>query len=323
MFIKDDQLISSSSREHVDLLLRIARRYYLDSKTQTEIAKEFGYSRASIARLLKESRERNMVHITVDHPLERLEELEQGLVERYGLHYARVGEPAIGEDPIAVVSQCAASLFVEHMRPDSLVTVSNGNAVAATVREVAPQNWEKTNVAQMIGSLSPTNPMTDSPEICMMLAQRLGGSFTKLPVPMILSSSGVAQAMRREGQIAATLALGGGADIALVGVGAVANMRSGHIFDAYVDADVVKEVVGKGAVGHICGHHIDSNGRHVHTSLCDRTISIDFERLRRIPLVIGVAWGSTKVPAIRACLLGGLISALATDRETAERLLDG
>lgn len=57
------------------------------------------------------------------------------------------------------------------------------------------------------------------------------------------------------------------------------------------------------------------------TELCDRTISIDIERLKRIPLVIGVAWGAPKTPAIRACLVGRLISALVTDQSTAEALL--
>ena len=41
----------------------------------------------------------------------------------------------------------------------------------------------------------------------------------------------------------------------------------------------------------------------------------------RIALVIGVAWGQEKVKAIKACLVGSYISALATDQATAESLL--
>lgn len=50
----------------------------------------------------------------------------------------------------------AAALLTEKSSPDSLITVSNGRAVAATVREVAIQDWPKSNVAQMVGALSPT-----------------------------------------------------------------------------------------------------------------------------------------------------------------------
>lgn len=173
----------------------------------------------------------------------------------------------------------------------------------------------------MIGSLSPSNTMTDSPEICMMLAQRLGGTYTTLPVPMILSSASMARAMLKEEQIATTLTLGGRADVAIVGVGSVFGGRSGHIFTSYEDARFISEIKKRGAVGHICGHHIDAEGHHLHTSLCERTVSIEFERLRRIPLVIGVAWGHAKTAAILACLKGKLLSALATDRSTAEEII--
>ncbi|PLS28971.1 sugar-binding transcriptional regulator [Bifidobacterium parmae] len=321
MFNDDTVLATETSRSHIDLMLKVARAYYLDDRTQSEIAKEIGYSRPTVSRLLKEARETGIVHISIGHALERMRRLEDGLRERYGLRHARVAEVSPGEDPKLIVPRYAAALFAETCAPDSLITVSNGNAVAATVREIPVCDWPKANVAQMIGALSPDNPMTDSPDICRMLAQRIGGSFTTLPVPMILSSAQLADAMRREPQIATTLALGGGADVAIVGVGAVTTIRSGHIFDAYIDQRKAAELYHRGVVGHICGHHIDAEGRHVRTDLCDRTISIDIERLKRIPLVIGVAWGPVKMPAIRACMVGGLISALVTDQATAEMLL--
>ncbi|AKV55678.1 SorC family transcriptional regulator [Bifidobacterium actinocoloniiforme DSM 22766] len=321
MFNNDASLTSSDERQRISEILDVARMYYQRNMTQLQIAKTVGYSRPTVSRMLQEALGRGIVRITISDPLERLQNLESQLVSRFGLMYARVAEPPAGGGPIDVIPRCAASILVEHASSDSLVTVSNGRAVAATVREVPVQDWKKSTVAQMIGSLSPANPMTDSPEICRMLAQRLGGSYTTLPVPMILSSAPMARAMLKEKQIAATLALGGRADAAIVGVGAVNNGRSGHIFTDYEDAGVVEEITSLGAVGHICGHHIDDYGRHIRTSLCDRTVSIDFNRLKRIPLVIGVAWGHAKVRAIRACMRGGLISALATDRSTAEEIL--
>lgn len=321
MFNEDAVFATETSRGHIDLILKVARAYYLEDHTQSEIAKEIGYSRPTVSRLLKEARETGVVHITIGHTLERMRRLEDGLCERYGLKHARVAEVRGGREPHTVVPRYAAALFAETCPQDALITVSNGNAVAATVREIPIRDWPKTNVAQMIGSLSPDNPMTDSPDICRMLAQRIGGSFTILPVPMILSNAQLAEAMRGEPQIATTLALGGRADVAIVGVGAVTDERSGHIFDAYIDQRKAAELHRNGVVGHICGHHIDADGDHVRTDLCERTISIDIDRLRRIPLVIGVAWGPVKTPAIRACLKGGLISALVTDQATAEALL--
>ena len=119
-----------------------------------------------------------------------------------------------------------------------------------------------------------------------------------------------------------TLALGNRADIAIVGVGAIRQGHSGRIFHSFEDAAVARELQEKGVVGHVCGHHIDMHGNHVRTSLCERTISIDFERFRDIPLVIGVAWETWRARALHACLVGGLMSALATNQGMAELLLD-
>ena len=213
-------MTTTESRNHIELVLKIARMYYTDNLTQAQIAAQIGYSRPTISRLLSESRDRGMVRIEIGHPLERLMQLEDALVRRYGLKCARVAQVNPGQDPSTIVPRYAAALLTEKSSPDSLITVSNGRAVAATVREVAIQDWPKSNVAQMVGALSPSNPMTDSPDICRMLAERLGGTVTTLHVPMILSSAHIAAAMRQEPQIATALALGGGADVALEGVGA-------------------------------------------------------------------------------------------------------
>lgn len=225
-------MTTTESRNHIELVLKIARMYYTDNLTQAQIAAQIGYSRPTISRLLSESRNRGMVRIEIGHPLERLMQLEDALVRRYGLKCARVAQVNPGQDPSTIVPRYAAALLTEKSSPDSLITVSNGRAVAATVREVAIQDWPKSNVAQMVGALSPSNPMTDSPDICRMLAERLGGTVTTLHVPMILSSAHIAAAMRQEPQIATALALGGGADVALEGVGATEGDRLSPVFDA-------------------------------------------------------------------------------------------
>ena len=243
-----------------------------------------------------------MVRIEIGHPLERLMQLEDALVRRYGLKCARVAQVNPGQDPSTIVPRYAAALLTEKSSPDSLI-------------------WPKSNVAQMVGALSPSNPMTDSPDICRMLAERLGGTVTTLHVPMILSSAHIAAAMRQEPQIATALALGGGADVALEGVGATEGDRLSPVFDAYVTPHMVKEIRAQGAVATVCGHFIDAQGRPVCSELSDRIISVELDRLKRIALVIGVAWGQEKVKAIKACLVGSYISALATDQATAESLL--
>jgi len=318
MYLEDPFYSGSYEREHIELLLNIARKYYLEGESQAEIAETVNFSRPSVSRLLTEARRRGIVQIQVGHPLERLTQLESELSRSFGLAKVRVADSTYDQGEVA---RCAAALLVESCREDSLITVSNGQALAATVNAVPQMHWAKSRVVQMIGSVGFHNRMVDSSEVCRRLAARLGGSFFELPVPFVLSNSSIAAQMRTEEQIASTLALGGAADVALVDVGAVHHTYPSHAIDAYPSPTLVLEMAKTGAVAHIGGHYVSETGDHLSTSVCERAISVDLERIKKIPLVIAVAWGPEKVAAIRAVMRGRFISALVTDKMTAEKLL--
>jgi DNA-binding transcriptional regulator LsrR (DeoR family) len=57
------------SRDEHELLARIARRSYVDGRTQGEIAAEFGLSRPKVQRLLERARATGVVDIHIDVPL--------------------------------------------------------------------------------------------------------------------------------------------------------------------------------------------------------------------------------------------------------------
>ncbi len=314
-------LASLETRQHIAQLIEVAQLYYMDGLNQEQIAKKVGFSRSSVSRMLTEARGRGVVHISIGHPLQRLVSLEEDLQRKYGLQCVRVAESYDDDIASTLVPQCAAQLVAEHLKPDSLIVTSTGTPTAATVRALPVLDYPRAHVTQMLGSLASNNPLTDSPEICRIMAERLGCSYTLLPAPLIMGSAKIAAAVREEKVIATAIALGNRADIAIVGVGAIRNGHSGRIFSTFEDAAVARQMQEAGVVGHICGHHIDAQGRHVRTSLCDRTISIDFDHFRHIPLVIGVAWEQWRATALHACLVGGLMSGLATNQGMAERLL--
>lgn len=313
---------TSDARQQTALLLEVARRYYLEEQSQAEIAAEISFSRATVSRLLAEARSRGIVQISIGHPLERVLDVERALVREFGLKLARVADPAAAATPQVEVAQCAADLLVEVSSEQVVLSVSNGLAVGATVDAMPRLVWPRSRVVQMIGSVGQSDLLVDSPETCRRMARKLGGSFSPLPAPLIVSNAAVAQALKSDNQISATLELSARADIGLVGVGAISNGHSGLILQPYEDLDVVRSITATGAVAHICGHHIDSTGEHVQTAICDRTIAVPPERLREMPLVIGVAWGENKVEALAAAIRGHFVSALVTDLATAIRLLE-
>ncbi|APT91986.1 hypothetical protein CPHO_02675 [Corynebacterium phocae] len=309
--------LRGENRRRIRLLLRVARAYYEEGKSQATIAREIKYSRVTVSRMLAEAREMGIVTITVAHPMERLDDIEGRLCEKLGLAAAVVSE----KSQPAAVAALAAEYIEETVRDDSLIALSNGSSIALAVEHLKTRRFSNSCVVQLLGSLGSANHLEDSPDLCRRMADKLGGSFRTIPVPLVLGSSATARYLRADGQTAAVLDLAARAEIAIVGVGSVVVGSMDGVLEGWDSKDIEEEIRELGAVAQICSHHIDAHGRHLTTSLCERTIAMPPEKLRAIDNVILLAWGVEKVPAIRAVIRGGYINTLVTDEVTASRLL--
>ena len=306
-------------RERLQLLLRVATLYWIEGESQADIAVELGYSRPQISRLLAEARRRGVVSVNVHHPLERALELEAALTERFELASARVATHIDDNDAesTAPVAALAAETVLSMIRPDSVIGVTNGRAVSQVVAALPSTRYSEVTVVQAIGTIAHENHMVDSPELCQRMASVLGANYRILPAPLYLDNSRTAAILRRESSIGLTISMASHADILLTGIGATTKAGSGAIFDLWLSPEEIGELRKMGAVGHIGGHHIDVDGRHIDGELCRRILGVPFNRLRESSLVVAVAWGAQKVPAITGALRGGLVSHLVTDMRTA------
>lgn len=311
----------TNEREHIQTLLTVARRYWLDGASQAEIAGEIGYSRSMVSRLLDEARRRRIVTFTVRHPLERALELETELARRFGLSCVRV---AMSQEADAAeeVSELAAELVTTYVHPDSVIAVTNGRGVAAVVHALPSLRRPGVTVVQAIGGTARGNLLLDSPELCRQMAERLSCAYRVMPAPVVVSSSQVAAALRAEESVGMTLAMASHADILVTGVGAVGMHSVAPIFTNVITPRAHEELLARGAVGHICGHHVDANGHHVDADFCQGLMAVPLERIPSITHVIASAYGTEKVEAIRAVLSGHWVTDFVTDMQTAKEILE-
>jgi len=311
-----------ADRHHTQLLLDVARMYYIEERSQSEIAEAIGYSRPTVSRLITEARRRQMVRISIEHPLDQAFDLERQLERRFGLQVAAVAS-ASDAPPHRSVGRLAASLIAEAGHAHTILALSNGTSVASVVKEMPRQRWPFSNVVQMVGSLAQVGTdLVDSPELCKRMARRLGGTHRPMPVPLVMGSVSLAEAMRHEELVLTTLELAARSDIALVGVGAVGPQgRSGAILRPYMTSAAIADARRSGAVAHVCGHYFNAAGEHIRDRMCNRVISMPPERLGGIGLSIAVVWGLQKVQALGAALRAGLVKALVTDEHTAHLVL--
>ena len=67
------------------LLADVAEKYFIDGKTQTEIAKEFGVDRSMISRMLTEARKKGIIRIQINRSIARNYTYEEEIRKRFGL----------------------------------------------------------------------------------------------------------------------------------------------------------------------------------------------------------------------------------------------
>lgn len=94
-------------------------------------------------------------------------------------------------------------------------------------------------------------------------------------------------------------------------------MREGKI----VTEQELNNLIKQDAVGDMNLRFFNSEGVLVDSSLDQRVIGLTLDEIQKIELVVGVAGGSAKIPAVRGALAGNLVDVLVTDQMTAQQVI--
>jgi deoxyribonucleoside regulator len=306
------------------LLMEIARAYYLENRSQAQIAKGAGVTRSQISRYLKEVRERGIVQIRIVEPEERFADLVRELRERFPHLTDAVIAPAFTADPEKtreIVGRYAANFLHDAVRPGQRLVIGCGRTLRAMAGALQPRRVADVSVVQAMGSLGHEAHGIDYNEITRAAAQPFGARPYFISSPAILGvGSGTARALAAANpSIRDVLAMARAGDIYMVGLGSLASdqlyVRVGMIQQAEMDA------VRERAVGDVCGRFFDENGRECAAPFTERIVGVELADLRRARLSVGVACGADKAAPLLGALRGKLVNALVTDEATAAELL--
>lgn len=306
-----------------DLLYKIAKAYYEDGLTQSQIGKRFGLSRIKISRLLQQARHTRVVQITITPPPGSEADLEREVEAAYGLDEVVLVSPEsdASEDLLAALGRAAANYLSRSFDETDVLDLSWGTTLLAVVDAMTPRNLPGVRVVQMLGGLGNVESEVLGGDLALRMAQTLGARAKLMPSPGIVTSKLVRDALLQDPIIAETLKLAAHADVALVGIGSPTQdsvvIQSGILSPGELD-----ELHAIGAVGDIALRFFDGEGRAVDHPVNDRIVGLDLGQIRGIPRVIGVAGGQSKYPVIRGALRGKLIDVLITDTGMAHRLLE-
>lgn len=301
-----------------DLVVTVANLYYAEDLTQEEVAERLSLSRVAVTRILKRAREDGLVQITVKRPLPDLYALGLRLERAFGLRAARVAATgSSADDSLENLGRAGAELLSRFALPGKRIGAAWSRTVSAIVPYVRRPAKPPLCVNELAGTyLEPGVPYG----VSWKLAERLGAPLETIPAPVLVRSAEAKALMLEERSVARSFENAAKVDVAFVGLGGV-SADSSLMKTGYLTEEHLREVTEKGAVGDMLMRYFDAEGRHVRMSFEDRAVSPEWETLRRLPLVVAMAYGPSKLAAIKGALAGRLVQGLVTDRATAELLL--
>lgn len=314
---------TSQSQSDPNLLIEIARLYYEQQLTQSEIGRRINVSRSTVSRMLQEARDQGIVTITIDYNVARDHMLEQQLQTRFGLKEVRVLR-SFGRSPEVIrkeMGQLAARLLEQCVRDNHVLGVSYGRSIADTVAQVSPVNSSNVTVVPIMGALGSDNPLIESIDLARQLALKFGAKYRYLHAPLLVEDPQMRDLLVQEPSVHEALTIASSADCVLIGVGALQSNTSGLIWSGYINRKELAWLQNKGTVGHMCAQFFDVEGNLLDVDFNHRVVGIGLEALRDVENVIAIAGTVDKATAILGALNGQYLDVLVTDDGAANAVL--
>ncbi|WP_057491512.1 sugar-binding transcriptional regulator [Streptococcus orisasini] len=307
------------------LLVKIAEKYYLENKTQSQISKELGIHRTTISRLLKQSREEGIVEIKINYDTAGNYNIEKKLESAVGLHKAIVVSTSadMTRTQKNILLAQALGKYLETLLHDNMsIGFSWGETLSAVVNHMPTLNLSNIVCVPMIGG--PSGKLTSDYHvntITYQAAKKLKGRALLIDSPAIPETKLLAKELLKNDFNKELINLWGNLDVIITGIGSILLNQNKAWQDFYGEA-IIEMIKKEDVVGDVVSRFYNIEGDHIESELDERIIGITLAKLRKCAYRIGVAESSEKVSAIIGALRGRYINVLVTSDETAKEILD-
>lgn len=299
------------------LLSSVARRFYLEDASKTDLATEFSISRFRIARLLQQAREQGVVTIEINDRDGPRGGLSTELAAHLLLDECVVVKAGDTEDDNRRrLARAAAPLIARSVREDDVIGLSWGRTLVAIGEELPALT--PCTVVQLTGTVG--NDFRQSPvEVIRRISGRSSVGAVAVFAPLFAVSESAADTFRNDPAIRGALSRYADLSLAVLAVGSwdPPITQLGPLINAIDRADLARE----GAIAEIAGIFLRGDGSVIETDLSRRRISVSAEELTETPKVVAVAGSVDKAGAISAVARSGILTSLVTDDRTAAALL--
>jgi DNA-binding transcriptional regulator LsrR (DeoR family) len=307
-------------REDAAVMARICWAYYKEGQTQEAIAQRLGLTRKRVNRILTDARTSGFVQITINDPIGACVEFEARLRDAFGLRRAIVvPTPPAGVDVRTVVGAAAGQYVSNHLAPGASLGITWGGTINAAAQNVLGRKGQGNTVVLLCGGLArgtAINPYDNA----AMFARALDATCYYMTAPMFADSPDLRKLLVASDPVREVLRMTRGLDMALLSAVDL-SPDSRALEYGVISQDTWRSLRRAGAVGDICGHYLDANGKSVDHAMARRAVNPPLADLRSVRELVLAAGGVHKAPIIRGAIGAALCHILITDEAAAGALL--
>ena len=299
---------------------RAAWFYFVAGLTQVQIGKKLGVNRVRVNRLLAFARDEGLVQINITGRLANCVDLEERLKRQYDLDDAIVVPTPPDQSLVPqVIATAAGAALAERLRDGMSVGVGWGRTLRLSLQSVPRRPLKRLSVVSLLGGLTRGAAMNPH-ETASHLADLVDAQCYYVAAPALTDTQSTRDLLMAQPMLREVFERGARVDLAFLSVGELAHTSTMSRVGLVTRSDV-DELQRAGAVGDICAHWIDNEGRLVDHPLNSRVVALSPSKLRDIPCVMIASGGKAKTPALRGVLKGGMADVVITDEHTAKAVL--
>lgn len=308
---------------HDNLKLTIAHLFYEEDLSKVDIAKRLKISRFQVARLLEEARKDGTVQIRIIDSPNASVELELALLKRFGLSRVRVVKTSDSLNLIDDLGFAGVEMLTELADENEVLGVGWGETIKSVANHLPVHLTGFKEVVQVVGAL-PTTGFSWSPvEVSLRFATATQSLWHPLQAPAFVSNSDILNALRSDPGIHKTLSAMDRISMVIFSCGGWRPKITARLLETgYLNDSQIEQLIEANVAADILTSFLNGNGEPISTNLDNLVLSMSLSQLKSVPTRILVAGGVEKLESINAVLLGGYANVLATDIDTAHRLLN-
>ena len=314
-----------SRKPEYALLYSIARSYYIENLSQSQIAERENISRSQISRLLDKAKSLGIVNITVtlpDDPDNYV--LVESAAKVLGIREVVIAPVDPEEDDPAAISEAiahtAALYLPKALKGCKTVGLGWGKTMYNMSLHLNYRNvGEERIYVPMVGVSGTSNPSLQVNTIIDRVAERHRARSYFVNVPTLRDTSNPISKIDEQ-RMAALEAYWSRMDAAVFGLGGPP--KGDGIFMEEASPRLNARVASCNAVGDVLSHFFYEDGSAFEFGRNYRHNAYDIQRLRKVRKSICLAGGPDKVEGIIVAARCGYFNTLITDSNTAKIFYD-